>query len=385
MNRKDDFDDTLAAWLRRQAPDQAPDRVLEGALDRAASMPQRRSWRQRLSGGTRMTLFTRIAAVGAVVALAAVVGLQLSNLPGPNVATSPSATPSGSAAPSPVGTPTGTPVPSQPVDPEVAELVVRLDSGTDIGFFHALTVLADGRVITNAGEGESPFVVRQLTPEGVELIRDELAGSPYVTETATYVPVSLPGVEPPARGVAGHALEVGLPGGEVAYVDWVAVAGDEDLYYQPSPERESLDSVAARLSTIDEWLPESAWADRQAEPYVAPRHRVWILSQEWGGDPQDLPADIADLAWPFAGTILEYGQDKNTSEDPFFVARCGVVDDGARQQLLSALQEVGAERADRTWETYQLGDRESSRLMQVVLEPIFPDETSCDRAALPPV
>jgi hypothetical protein len=385
MNRRDDFDDTLAAWLRRQAPDQAPDRVLEGALDRAASMPQRRSWWRRLSGGTRMTLFTRIAAVGAVVALAAVVGLQLSNLPGPNVATSPSATPSGSAAPSAAGTPTGTPAPSQPVDPEVAELVVRLDSGTDIGFFHALTVLADGRVITNQGEGESPFVVRRLTPQGVALVRAELAESPYVTETATYSPVSLPGVAPPARGVAGHALEVGLPGGEVAYVNWVAVAGDEDLYYQPSPERESLDAVAARLSTIDEWLPGSAWADREAEPYVAPRYRAWILAQEWGGDPRDLPVDLTELAWPFEGSILEFGEDKSTSDDPFFRARCGVVDDDQRQDLVTALQSAEAERVDRTWESYQLGDRESSRLIQIVLEPIFPDETSCDRATLPPV
>ena len=42
MNRTDDFDPTLAAWLQRQAPPQAPDRVLDAALERVASESQRR-------------------------------------------------------------------------------------------------------------------------------------------------------------------------------------------------------------------------------------------------------------------------------------------------------------------------------------------------------
>jgi hypothetical protein len=355
--------------------------VLDAALDRAASTPQRHSWWRRLSGGTNMTLVTRVAAVGAVVAIAALVGLQLANLPGPNVGPNPLITPSASPLPSTAETPSASPAPS--VDPDVAELVVRLDSGTDIGVFHAITVLGDGRVFTNTAEGRSPLVVRRLTPEGVELIRAELAKSPYLTESAIYAPISLPGVEPPARGVAGHGMEVGLPGGEVAYVDWIAVASDEDLYYQLSPERDSLDGVAARLSTIDDWLPDSAWADREAVPYVAPRHRAWIVSQEWGGDP--LPADISELAWPFAGSITDFGEEKSTSDDPFFQAHCGVVDDDQRQQLLTALHSIAAEPIDAPWEAYQLGDRQTSRVIQIVLEPIFPDETTCDRATLPPV
>jgi hypothetical protein len=102
MNRNDDFNHTLEAWLRREAPSQAPDRVLESALERVATESQRRSWLQRLLGETPMATLTRVAALTAVIAVAVLVGLQLNNLipdvgdssPSPTITEpSPSATP----------------------------------------------------------------------------------------------------------------------------------------------------------------------------------------------------------------------------------------------------------------------------------------------------
>jgi hypothetical protein len=74
MNRNDDFDQTVSAWLRREAPSQAPDRVLEAALQQVSTQSQRRSWRQTLVGENRMATMLRAAAAIAVI------GLQLGNL-----------------------------------------------------------------------------------------------------------------------------------------------------------------------------------------------------------------------------------------------------------------------------------------------------------------
>jgi hypothetical protein len=110
MNRNGDFETTLAVWLRRQAPPQAPDRVLDAALERVGSESQRRGLLQRLSGGIHMTAIIRATAVTAVVAVALLVGIQLGNL-SPNTSQgSPTATPE--ATPSPTATPTASPEPS---------------------------------------------------------------------------------------------------------------------------------------------------------------------------------------------------------------------------------------------------------------------------------
>jgi len=104
MNRNDDFIHTLEGWLRQQAPSQAPDRVLDAALERVATESQRRGWLQRFVGETPMAAATRVAALAAVIGLAAVVGLQFANLflnvgepsPSPSEVVSPS--PSASAS-----------------------------------------------------------------------------------------------------------------------------------------------------------------------------------------------------------------------------------------------------------------------------------------------
>ena len=113
MNRNDDFSHTLEAWLRREAPAQAPDRVLEAALERVSVQSQRRSWPQRLIGENQMTILTRAAAMTAVVALAALIGFQFSNLVG-NLDGTPSPSPSVVATPSPSATPSPTPTATPP-------------------------------------------------------------------------------------------------------------------------------------------------------------------------------------------------------------------------------------------------------------------------------
>lgn len=107
MSRDDDFNRTLQTWLRREAPSQAPDHVLDSALQRASTQPQRRGWQQRLIGETPMATLLRAAALAAVVAVAVLAGLQLNNLI-PDVGES---SPSPSVTrPSPSASPSSTPV-----------------------------------------------------------------------------------------------------------------------------------------------------------------------------------------------------------------------------------------------------------------------------------
>jgi hypothetical protein len=107
MNSNDDFNNTLEAWLRQQAPSQAPDRVLDAALERVATESQRQSWLHRLVGETPMATLLRVAAVTAVIAIAVLVGLQFGNLvpdvgqssPSPSVVSTPSTSATPSAEP----------------------------------------------------------------------------------------------------------------------------------------------------------------------------------------------------------------------------------------------------------------------------------------------
>jgi hypothetical protein len=377
MNRKDDFDQTLEAWLRREAP-QAPDRVLDAALERVAAQSQRRGWLQRLSGETPMTTLLRAAAVAAAVAFVAFIGYQLSGLPRDNTGASPE--PSTSQ----------TPEPSTEASPAAdAALVLRLMGGGEAGRVHVVTVLEDGRIITSSGidqSGGNPTVERRLTAAGVQLLRDELdaTGLTFLTST-DYSPVANPGVEPPGYGGAGPSLEVGLPGGGTALITWFLFGDTEQDYFQPQPEAEALEALAARLSTLDDWLPASAWADANARPYVPAQYRIVIWSQPWGGSLDDLPVESATVSWPLVEGIDAYGavvedvaQEPGEGDAP---PRCRVVSTGEATPVLDALEAAGA-----TPEVYSivpgtsfgLGSRATSRVVTVTLEPILPHaDTSC--------
>ena len=378
MNRKDDFDQTLAAWLRREAPPQAPDRVLDAALERVAAQSQARGWLDRLQRGTQMGRILRATAVAAVVAIAVFIGFQFSNLTS-NVGNSPS--PSASASAAPDGSPTPSALSS---DPAVGRLVLRLESGTETGVFHVVTVLEDGRIITNSGQGGANLVEQRLTAAAVQLLRDELDATGLTDTSANYPPIPKPGIEPPGRGGSGYTLEVGLSGGGTAVISWERVADDNDLYYEPSPERMALDRLAVFLNPFaDQWLPANAWADANARPYAPAHYRIFIEKQQWGGSLDDLPVESATVSWPLDEGIDAFG---DVMEDPAgepVGARCGVVSAGEATAVIEALEAAGATPAVRTWTSFDLGDRATSRVVTITLEPIMPDETTCEGATIP--
>ncbi len=367
MNRNDHFDQTLATWLRREAPE-APDRVLEAALERVAAQSQQRGSLQGLMGGDRLTTLTRVLAVAAVVAFAAFIGYQFSNW-SPNVGASPS--PSASASP------------SSPSTEPPAALVFRLERRWFWGPEHLVTLLEDGRIITT-----NPAVERRLTAAGVQLLRDELdaTGLTFLA-SADYLPVLNPGVEPFGYDGDGAALEVGLPGGGTAMITWLLFPDTEDRF-QPQPEAEALEPLLARLTTLEDWLPANAWADANARPYAPRQYRILITSDPWGGSLNDLPVESSTVSWPLieeidaVGAAVQIVAQEPPHGDGTSPFRCRVVSAGEGAPVIEALESAGA-----TFDGYSplfpggsfgLGYRATSRVVTIGIEPILPHaDASC--------
>jgi hypothetical protein len=371
MNRNDDFDRQLGAWLRGQAPQQAPDRVLDAALERVEGESQKRGWRQRLAGRTPMTTMTRAAAVAAVVAIAALIGFQFNNLIS-NVGSSPS--------PSASLTPDASPSSPSPSDDAAASLVLRLMDGGIAGQVHLVTILDDGRVITSDPTGANPPMERRLTAAGIQLIRDELDATGLTDTSADYYPVPNPGVEPPPYGGAAPSLEVGQPGGGTVRINWLLFGDTEQDYFQPQPEAEALGALAARLQVLDEWLPASAWADANAKPYEPTTYRILIHRQQWGGNPDDLPVESATVAWPLDGGIDGFGDVMTPPPDEL---RCGVINAEEGTAVIEALEAAGVTPSDQTALSFELGDRDARQLIAITLEPIIPFGNASCSAATP--
>lgn len=368
MSGNESFDRTLETWLRRQAPREAPDRVLDAALERVQVEPQRRGWLERVFGGTTMTNMIRTAAAAVVIAIAGVVGLQLVNPPddiGPSPIPSPSAAPSESTAPSPTAS----------GEPSAAALVVQLLGGGEAGPVHLVTVLDDGRLITSDPNGVAAPMERRLTPAGIQLVRDEMAATGLTDTSANYGPVANPGVEPPGFGGAGPRLEVGQPGGDPVVINWYLFADTEQDFFQPQPEAETLEALLVRLTTMEAWLPTAAWTDANAVPHVPDGYRMTISSSPWGLSVDDLPADVATVAWPLDVDMANFGELLNPAPDEI---RCGLVDGQEGTAVIESLQAAGATPQVGTYLSFGLGARGPNRHVTITLAPILPfDESSC--------
>lgn len=368
MTGTNDFDQTLETWLRREAPQQAPDRVLDAALERVEAQPQRRGWRQRFFGGTAMAMTIRSAAVGAAIVVAVVVGLQLTRPTtnvGPSPIPSPSAQPS-EASPSP---PTDTAQPSPSTKPGAAALAVQLLGGGELGSYHRLTILDDGRVITGDPSGQTAPLERRLTPAGIQLVRDEMAATGLTDVTANFAPVPNPGIEPP--GFIGDlgTLEIVQPGGSKVVISWNLYGDPEHTYFQPQPEAEALQALGVRLTTLEAWLPALAWADASAAPYVPADYRMTISGSAWGGSAAELPADVASVAWPVDLDRADLDQVVGSAGEE---SRCRTVDGGAGTALIAALRAAGATPLADPYLTFWVGVPATSRVITIAIAPILP-------------
>ena len=208
-----------------------------------------------------MTIIIRIASVAALVALTACsTGVSSTQIPTPSEAAelSPSAAPTTAASAAPESV-------EPSAAPSDAALVVRLEGAGEAGRVHLVTVLEDGRVITSDQAGVNPPTERRLTAEGVQLVRDAMDATGLTDVSADYSPVANPGKEL-TYGGAGPLLEVGSADGETVTITWYLFADTAEDFAAPQPEAEALEALAARLTTLEEWLPADAWADDGSTP-----------------------------------------------------------------------------------------------------------------------
>jgi hypothetical protein len=212
-------------------------------------------------------------------------------------------------------------------------------------------------------------VERRLTPSGIQLVRDEMAATGLTGTTAGFSPVANPGVEPPGFiGTLGQ-LEISQPGGSMVVISWNLYGDPEHIYYQPQPEAEALEALAGRLTTLEEWLPQVAWADASAEPYVPDAYRITISGAAWGGTAADLPVDVATVSWPGDVDRADLAAVLASLDD---ADRCRLVDAAAGTAVIEALQAAGATPRANDYLTFRLGTLNASRVIKIRLAPTLP-------------
>lgn len=272
--------------------------------------------------------------------------------------------------------------------------MIRLERVFELGLGWVVTVYDDGRVVT---PGVEPYrssegawrVVRQLSPSGVEALLNAITGTGLFGASASYPPVPLPGVDPPGRGGAGYVITLGA-GGSAIRVSWTSLFGDDELYYEPSPERETLDALGEQVVSFADWLPAGGWAIADACAYRADRFRLFIEAQAWGGPVENLPVDVAEISWPLGGELLDWGRDVGAARQaPPYLLRCDVVtrDDAdlVRRVLRSAgaqvVRDAGLDGAPSV--ELNLGESAGPRIVTVVIRPMLPEERGCTARDLP--
>lgn len=201
----------------------------------------------------------------------------------------------------------------------------------------ATTVMDDGWVLTTRRGGMgSGWIVRRLTTSGLDAIRQDVLGSPYLQASARYEPQRLPGAEPPGHGACLYTFTI--PGeGEGVVVESIGWFGDEEerAFYQPSPERKALDGLARNLIDIDAVLGNEDWEGRGL-PYLATEYVIELVD---GSEPAPDGSPTIDPAALGLGDLDAFG-------DPRGVGRCGVA---TRAQAFEFARVINAAAPDSVW------------------------------------
>jgi hypothetical protein len=152
----------------------------------------------------------------------------------------------------------------------------------------ATTVMDDGRVIATAQPAGYGWTERQLSASGLDDLREAVLGSPYLQASGEYVPRLRPDAgDPPGHGACSYTFTIPNDA-EPIVVTTVGWFGDDEerTFYEPSPERKSLDGIARNLIEIDTALGDEAW-EGPGLPYVAAAYTLH-LAPGIGPAPEDV-------------------------------------------------------------------------------------------------
>jgi hypothetical protein len=286
----------------------------------------------------------------------------------------------------PVPTESRTPAPSATAseiapDAMVGELVVTFQS-SNLNHTEPTSIVADGRV---TAPGSSGYVQQRLSPAGVELIRQQIIASGLFSQTR-----DLP-LPPAAKSAPFYCADGGLgwyttnaivlwTGNQPIRLTWQTPASaDIAACHGGSPETDTADALLERLRSLDDWLPADAWSDPLARPYSPGRYRFATLVLDLREDLASAPS-LAALRWPLEGTLRGYGEPQSDLQDR--EGRCAVVSAAQADQIMDALDDAGAQLSSPLDPLVMLGtylvDETAQEAVAVVLEPLRPEESTCE-------
>jgi hypothetical protein len=235
--------------------------------------------------------------------------------------------------------------------------------------------MSDGTVIWQAvppAAETGSLQVRQLTPEGLAALRDQLLGMGLLTESATYELEQRPDApQAPGHGVLVYFFTSGLGDGEdparITSVQWLGDE-EEETYYQPSPERRALDELATSLRDPESLVDADAW-EGPPQPYAAADYQL-VLTPQRDVPPFDT-TDASEIPWPFDEPLDAFGEEVGIGPP---VSRCGVMGSEQAAPIVEALAdhgfgEVGLDRVT----IGSLDWAEGSGIVEVFLLPVMPD------------
>ena len=171
------------------------------------------------------------------------------------------------------------PAGASPSTPERGELLITLDARPGTGFpgrfvpVHQVWVYADGRVISRregGPDGETGYLERRLTPEGVELLQTEVVATGLFARDGYYLS---------EQGLSWGEMTA-RNGDRLVHVVWCCPALLPALDLQPAPDLDptpqqarSLIRLSDGLADLTSWLPASAWKD-DPRTYVPSRYAI---------------------------------------------------------------------------------------------------------------
>ena len=163
------------------------------------------------------------------------------------------------------------------------------------------------------------------------------------------------------------------------------LAQAEEMYFKPSPERTQLDTLAARLSAPESWLPASAWAVAAPKAYVPDGFRVVTSMEQVGGS----QPDVAAVDWPFNTAITDLGEPLAASSGVIAPVgpgtrplRCATLDATDARAARDAFERAGAAVGDFPDGAYSTGLTWRAAGIGIVLffQAVMPDQSSCTDA-----
>lgn len=317
------------------------------------------------------TSMTRISRnVPMVVALLLLGACTVAGSPAPSATPTPTpGTPASSPArPSPSSTertqePTLAPLAPSAIDPV---MVLRVDIRPDVSFgrIPMVSVFRDGSVLRRSDYGAD---ILRLTPDGLAEVIGVAADSNLLRASGDIGP------------------DPAYQGGYTTYTIWLAqgetvVRRSVTNSFVPARRAEvkAFIALAEHLAGLETWLPASEWltGPAEAEAWVPGRYLVKVLDWGYLGDVIG-PVDLADVAWPFGATPLDFGTSADVPALDVASARCAVVGLTDARQVESALgPAIVGQRIPAAYVAAELSWAARSTHLAIGLHALLPDDPS---------